>query len=144
MSLTYAFLHEVYENWPEGRPIQSASYESDTPPNYEDNVEDDSLKYISENIKPYDKLRIINSELEIDSRIFKTFTRLISRDDRFKILEKLKEKKDSKNVKTILEILCKFTYKNDLNFVSKCYEVIDSSIVKQNLPYRCCNEVFKE
>jgi hypothetical protein len=107
----YAYLSELY-------PQPLAPIQEESPPDYIET----SLKNISEEIKPYDKLRIVGEYLEIDNRRVKFYTRMRTGDNRFKILEHIKAKYNPKNkyVHEIIDVLCSSTYKNDKKFISEC------------------------
>jgi hypothetical protein len=118
MQLSYAFLHEVYPNWGSSSVNIQPEIEIEMPPYYGD--VSGSLQDLAEKLKPYDKLRIVDSNVVIDDRLFKSISRKFTNDNRFKILEKLKEQGDVKNFQKILELLCSSTYKNDKEFITKC------------------------
>lgn len=75
-------------------------------------------------MKPYQKLRVINNELYIDERKGSSIRRRMTGDSRWKVLEIIKElaRNDEENahfLKHIINILINTTYKNDKKWIEE-------------------------
>lgn len=106
--LQYSFLQETYPTWniPESSSNELPVY--------------DELENLAKDLKPFQKLRIIDDKLEIDTRFPQYIYRKRSGDSRQKILEKLKEFRKSPSLLKIVQVLCSTTYKNDNKFIEEC------------------------
>lgn len=115
MTLQFAFIKDCYPTW--GQTEQQVTRQKIS--SYIDNIS---------TIKPYQKLRIINSCLEIDNRRFKPLMRFLSGDNRYKILDKLRTSEltiaDSKKVLKILQTLMDTTYKRDKKWCHEANKLI--------------------
>ena len=111
MALQYAFLSEVFPNFGEQSTQQTTVTDSveENPPTYTKNNEDLILK-------PFEKLRIIDGKLAVDRRYFKCIFRKFSGDDRYSILELVR---DLKNKSSVIKELSNSTYCNDKAWIQK-------------------------
>lgn len=121
----YSYLSEVFPNFYKNSTFKKVEIElnkhnNETPPTYNEN---EDLKHLSLNLKEYEKLRIVDDNLIVDTRYFKSFKRKMSGDQRLKVLEKLDTYKKSYYKTKILKILATTTYKNDPKFIKKCEEM---------------------
>ncbi len=90
---------------------------TNNPPMYDDL---DQLEYLAKELKPFQKLRIVDDKLEVDLRFPQYMYRKRTGDSRQKTLDKLKEYKYSESLIKIVELLCTTTYKNDTVFIEEC------------------------
>lgn len=136
MTLSYSNLNEVFPDITYTRKDiikgDKSNYHQeidDVPPIYSESKYDEILENLNTIVKKFkdnDKLRIMNDDLTIDNRYFKSIRRRICKDDRTKVFEKLRELYNnySNEVTTILDLLCKTTYRNDKKFIKDSKELM--------------------
>ncbi len=111
--LQYSTLKEAHPMW----NIQSSSkQQEESPPGY---TEVDYLENLANEIKPFDRLRIVDENLEIDRRFPLSFHRRQTGDSRKTTLEKLRTYPKTSSLMKIVEVLCTTTYKNDKDFIQE-------------------------
>lgn len=136
--LQYSNLEEAYPEWCKSQPDEhipmfipsSSRYSEESPPEY---VDVDPLEIIANKIKPFEKLRIVNGNLEIDKRFPLRLRRKITGDSRKKIMEKLKTYPKTSPLIKIVELLCTTTYKNDKHFLQEMKNYLYENLVRNQL-----------
>lgn len=145
MTLEYSNISEVFPNFSytqkhdflyspneiNQEPVNNkkAFINQDDPPSYEKEISPLS------DIKVFQKLRIVNNQLQIDTRRFQCISRKLSGDNRWKILEKLKElPNDIQN--NVINTLVNTTYYKDKKWVTKAKELK----VKYTSEIGCAND----
>lgn len=95
------------------------------PPEYKDITKEQSefYKELSMKINKDTKLRIVNDTICLDTRKLKCFSRIFTRDNRWKILNYLKNKPQNKYIHDILQKLSEGVYKNDIKWKNMAMDI---------------------
>ena len=81
-------------------------------------------------LKPYQKLVIINNKLQVDTRNFQSIRRMISKDNRWTILDHLILLEKTYDIDHIKRVLVTTTYANDKKWCDKFNYFLSNSICR--------------
>jgi hypothetical protein len=108
MVLAYSFSEDIFPGWNDEISYRQTSKNSlDLSKTFE--------------IKPWQKLRILDDELILDSRVFGSIARKRTGDSRWKVLEKIKKLNDENFKYYLLRELRNTTYSKDSKWVEESY-----------------------